>query len=180
MESGKNQLLRTRHRRFSCRVLQKCVIALRSARSIKPASGCHHLVDLLLGERSREAAGELLKILKQIVHGGDKPEHLPSEEDSLWHAPTCLPPVPVVLDGHGDRPAVFTHTEGYTYLMLASVDAVPLTLGLHRFSCWLACGDPPTEDHTHACHACRNKPCVRPACLRWGTPRDNRRDHLRA
>ncbi|RYF51941.1 MAG: hypothetical protein EOO38_01800 [Cytophagaceae bacterium] len=46
----------------------------------------------------------------------------------------------------------------------------------HRFSLILYAGLSPKEGVFYACHKCRNKHCVNPEHLYWGTPKQNVRD----
>lgn len=49
---------------------------------------------------------------------------------------------------------------------------------VHRLSCEMEHGDPPTEHH-EAAHSCRNRHCFNPRHLRWATRLENDRDKTR-
>jgi hypothetical protein len=52
------------------------------------------------------------------------------------------------------------------------------TMSAFRLLLWLVWGPPPTPKH-QACHfACDNHRCMNPAHGRWGTHRDNAREHV--
>ena len=51
-------------------------------------------------------------------------------------------------------------------------------IGAHRFSCFLANGQPGTP-RLQAAHGCRNVDCVAPGHLRWATRKSNEADKLR-
>lgn len=50
--------------------------------------------------------------------------------------------------------------------------------GAHRFSCEIHHGPPPVQGNI-VLHSCRNKECVNPRHLRWGTHSDNESDKVR-
>ena len=69
---------------------------------------------------------------------------------------------------------------GYRRLLVAKVDGqAGGALSLHRFACWLAWGNPPSGAKDNARHTCQSR-CFRPACLRWGTAKDNKQDRMEA
>lgn len=65
----------------------------------------------------------------------------------------------------------------YPTLMLANKKKwkrASIYLRLHRFMCFLAWGPPPTRSkRTVALHTCGKKRCLAPACLKWGTQKEN-------
>jgi hypothetical protein len=50
--------------------------------------------------------------------------------------------------------------------------------GAHRVSCTIHHGEP-LDDSMYAIHSCRNRHCVNPRHIRWGTHSDNERDKIR-
>ena len=53
-----------------------------------------------------------------------------------------------------------------------------ISIAVQRLVCWLAHGDPPLPPFNppkrfECLHACKYKDCCRPACLRWGTHKEN-------
>lgn len=120
----------------------------------------------------RNIGKALLRALHEAVEqpreqGSEVPDLLDPNR-LLWTSKECLTPVP--------KPGLdsLSRTD-YARLHVGKQAASPVTTALHRFACFLACGDP-TQECKLATHRCGNKRCLRPACLVWGSWQSNRKD----
>ena len=107
-----------------------------------------------------------------------QPEHLPqtAELGSLWEDGAGY--VHIKIGSWKDYKRVYKPKDkgepenSRGYHKTQKIGAAPERMALHRLVCWLAYGDPPSPKH-ECLHSCEHKKSCRPACLRWGTHKEN-------
>ena len=126
-------------------------------------------------DKRRRSARVLLKLLEALCFEaptGAPDLHLAAD---IWFPPACP-----VLCSQRHVLNVYDHYPKARLGVCLYDDKPPYTIEvqLHRFSCWLARGQPPSE-HSYACHACHTPQCVRLHCLSWGSAQSNQQDAFR-